>query len=128
MSALSDALAVATGGALGALGRWSLGLVVVQLGGAAPVGTLLVNLLGCLLIGVAKACVDLASWGSEPARLFVFTGLIGAFTTFSTFQADAVSLWRGDGKLLAAAYFAASLVGGICLFVVGWHVAQRALS
>lgn len=125
---LAHAAVVATGGAVGALARWGVGLMVLRLGATTLVGTLAVNLIGCLIIGFAKAMVDLAGWGSDEARLFLFTGLLGAFTTFSTFEADVFQLWRDDARALAVAYVAVSVGGGFLLFLIGWSAAQRVLS
>lgn len=125
MSVWLKAVLVASGGALGALARWGVGEAALKLGGAAPLGTLAANLIGCFLIGLAKAAVDAAGWGTPELRIFVFTGFLGAFTTFSTFEADTFGLWRVDERGWAVAYLFTSVVGGILMFLIGWWLIHR---
>lgn len=104
---MKQVLLVALGGALGSAGRYGAGLVAARvLGLAFPWGTLIVNVLGALAIGVLTARVDPLHPG---ARLFIGVGILGGFTTFSTFSLEAVRLLQhqpGAGAL----YMAASLV------------------
>lgn len=79
-------LAVAAGGAVGAVLRYGAGLLV-----HAPYGTLLVNILGSALIGVVMAKYATGNI-SEPARLFLAVGVLGGFTTFSAFSYDVLQL------------------------------------
>ncbi len=83
---------IAVGGALGALGRYGIGLALPHQRGSFPTATFAINILGCLLIGVV--IVVLTEWGDAPAlaRPFLATGILGGFTTFSTFATDAVEL------------------------------------
>lgn len=98
---LPPALAVALGAALGALLRWQAGVWLNPLWGGFPLGTLLVNLVGGLGIGVALAW--LGRHPDETLRLLLVTGLLGGFTTFSAFSAESLALIeRGDlGAALA---------------------------
>ena len=91
----------------------------------APLGTLVVNLAGCLLIGMATAAVDTMGFSRPELRIFVFTGFLGAFTTFSTFEADAFGLWRLGERSLSIAYLLGSVGGGLLCFLVGWFVVER---
>ncbi len=116
---------VASGGAAGALSRWGIGAAALKLGQGAPIGTLAANLLGCLLFGMAKAAVDALGWGSPELRMFVFTGFLGAFTTFSTFEADAFGLWQVDQRGWAIAYLLGSVVGGLAMFLLGFWMMQK---
>ncbi|MGQ0792955.1 MAG: fluoride efflux transporter CrcB [Deltaproteobacteria bacterium] len=83
------------GGAAGTLARYFVsGFVGKSLEGAFPWGTLAVNLAGCLLIGILWELFE--SKAIAPgARVFIFTGFLGGFTTFSTFGLEAASLMRG---------------------------------
>ena len=119
---------VGTGGALGARARWGIGELALKFGHAAPLATLCVNLLGCFLIGGAKAAIDAAGWGTPELRIFLITGVLGAFTTFSTFEADTFGLWRVDQRGWAIAYLFASVIGGLVMFVGGWWLTQRIAS
>lgn len=104
---MTHALWVALGGALGSLARYGVGLAVLRaVGPAFPWGTMIVNALGGLAIGALAA-----RFGSEAesARLFLAVGVLGGFTTFSTFSLETVRLAEHDpgGALL---YVAASLI------------------
>lgn len=79
-----------------------------------PVGTLAVNLVGCLLLGAV------AGWEGPWATVLV-TGGLGALTTFSTFSAEVVDLWRDDGPAFLV-YIGLSLVGGLALAYVGLQI------
>lgn len=93
-----SALAVFVGGGLGSLLRWSLGLLAIRLFGAGfPVGTLLANIAGSFLLGLL-ARMGLEGRVSGPTRLGLSTGLCGGFTTYSTFNLEALSL-LADGHL-----------------------------
>lgn len=125
MSLLAQFALIAAGGALGALARAGLGWGIIAKFGIGALGTLGVNLLGCLLFGAAKAAVDTVDWGSEGSRIFLFTGFLGAFTTFSTFEADLFTLWTDELRLWSIVYVAASVLGGIAAFAVGYVVVSR---
>lgn len=119
---------VALGGALGAMARVAMSEAIALRAGAVGFawGTLMVNLLGCVLIGMARAGVDLVDWGSPAARIMVFGGFLGAFTTFSTFEADTVMLWQGAQRGAAALYLGLSVGGGLLAYFMGWFLVARA--
>lgn len=104
---MRDVLLVGFGGAVGSLGRYGVGMLMARLVGLAfPWGTLLVNVLGGLAMGVLSARVGP---DQEHLRLLIGVGVLGGFTTFSTFSLEAVRLLQqqpGAGAL----YIAASLV------------------
>ena len=113
---MKQVLLVALGGALGSVGRYGAGLVAARvLGLAFPWGTLIVNVLGSLAIGVLTARVDALH---ADTRLFIGAGILGGFTTFSTFSLEAVRL--GEHQAWSAAlYVASSLVLGLSACWVG---------
>ena len=78
-------LLVAIGGAIGSVVRWKLGGAILHQTSdwRFPLGTFIVNVLGCLIVGALAALVAKHDWFSPDARLFLFTGLAGGFTTFS---------------------------------------------
>lgn len=106
--------AVAAGGALGALGRYGLNALVANYSHLRfPLGTLLANLIGSILIGVMFVLI--LERGVLPPiwREFMMIGVLGAFTTFSTFSLDTISLWHNGEFLTAALYVLANVV--LCL-------------
>ncbi|HAD10026.1 MAG TPA: fluoride efflux transporter CrcB [Porticoccaceae bacterium] len=104
-------LAVAMGGALGAVGRYGINALVYSLMGTRfPLGTLVVNVLGSLLMGVFYVLIVERQMLPGPWREFIMIGLLGAFTTFSAFSLDILSLWEGGHVALALIYVLASVV------------------
>lgn len=88
----SSFLAVGLGAAIGAWLRWGLGLTLNALFPLLPLGTLLANLIGGFLVGVAITVFHLQAELPPQLKLFVITGLLGGLTTFSTFSAEVVTL------------------------------------
>ena len=89
---LSTVLAISVGAGLGALLRWQLGLKLNALFPTLPPGTLVANIVGGYIIGLAVAYFASASDIAPEWRLFIITGFCGGLTTFSTFSAEVVSL------------------------------------
>lgn len=100
---LMQLMLVGMGGFLGSIGRYLLSGAVYRLfqNNSFPSGTAVVNILGCFIIGVCSALVDQRQLLSPETRLFLFIGLLGGFTTFSTFGYETIALMR-DGQLLSA--------------------------
>lgn len=101
-------LLVAVGGVLGASARWAASEALPRTGAAFPWATLTVNLIGCLLIGVAARHLVRGS----DRWLALVVGVLGGLTTFSTFAAETRELVDADRPALALLYVAASVVGG----------------
>jgi fluoride exporter len=118
---------IAGGGAIGAVARYLVGGLAMRLLGAGfPWGTLCVNATGSLLIGfLAAALEDLPV--SQGVRLCVLTGLLGAFTTFSTFSFETVEMLRERQWLLAGVNVIGSCVLGIAMVITGLFAARWAL-
>lgn len=100
---LTKILLVGLGGFIGASLRYISGLVVSRFTSETPFPfeTFIVNMLGCLLIGFLAGLADTRDLFTETSRVFVFTGVLGAFTTFSTFSHDTVGLFQ-DGHFAEA--------------------------
>jgi len=114
---------VMLGGALGAGARHLTGRATLALfGPGLPVGTLAVNLLGGLLMGVL-AGVLARNGSSEAWRLFLGVGVLGGFTTFSAFSLDAVLLVQRGQAGVAAGYVLASVAGAIAALALGLRIA-----
>lgn len=106
---------VAIGGALGAVSRFKLVEFVSQRCPAwqFPIGTLLVNILGCLLAGLLLRLAERTELVTPEMRLLLFTGILGAFTTFSAFGIETLLLMKRGEFGLAVTYVVLSIVGGI---------------
>lgn len=120
-------LAVALGGAFGAVSRyWLIGAVSSATNHRFPWGTLAVNVLGSLLIGVMYVLITERMALSEQWRAVLIVGYLGAFTTFSTFSLDALLLAQEGFLLQALAYILSSVL--ICLLCAWLGIAlMRAL-
>jgi len=118
---IKDVLLVGLGGGLGALGRYGLGLFIIRwFGTGFPWATLAINLIGCLLIGMAMgAGPSQAGFLSRELRLFGVVGFLGAFTTFSTFGYETISLLNGGKPGLAVAYVLSSVILGLGAVALG---------
>ncbi len=118
---MQNLLIIGVGGFLGALLRYSVSGVVQSWSKSLhfPYGTLVVNLLGCLLIGVLSQVAEVRGVISPEARSFIFIGLLGAFTTFSTFGNDTVSLFQEGKDLLSFINIGLHLVLGLSAVWLG---------
>lgn len=119
-------LLVGVGGLLGAVLRYWLGsLVQIAFGGRFPVGTLAVNVLGCFGIGVLMGWMEVRQPLSPEVRLFAIVGVLGGFTTFSTFSYDTVELLRAISPASAALNVIASLALGLTATWLGLWLGAR---
>ena len=125
MPSLPSFLIVAIGGALGSAFRYLLGAWVQALSWSIdfPYGTLAVNLLGCFVIGFLAQLAEARGAFTSEARLFIFVGILGGFTTFSSFANDSVNLVREGDLLNALANVGANVILGLILVWLGRTVA-----
>ena len=114
-------LLVGLGGFVGSVFRYKLGGYVLHMTaqGRLPYGTFTVNVLGCLLVGVLAGIAERYEVFGPDTRLFLFTGLLGGFTTFSAFGLETVALIRRGEPGTAALYAAGSVVLGIAAVWIG---------
>lgn len=116
------ALLVMLGGGIGALARYGISLLLsAKYTGVFPIATLSVNLTGCLAIGII-ASVGEKLGINETAKLLLITGLLGGFTTFSSFGLETLSLWKAGHTYTAMLYVLISNVGGIMLAFAGYKL------
>ncbi len=113
-------LAIGIGGAIGAMARHGVGLVSLRLlGPNFPWGTLAVNIIGSTAMGAFIAWLAAKEPHTATTRAFVATGVLGGFTTFSTFALDAITLYRDRTLTIAGAYVAASVILSIAGLFAG---------
>ena len=114
------------GGGLGAALRHGVNRAVAAAGAPFPAGTVLVHVLGSLIMGIIAGWLLARGLDEHPSRLFLTTGLMGGFTTFSAFSHDAVMLWQRGSTGAAAAYVAGSVVLSILALLAGLALARVA--
>lgn len=118
---LQAILLVGTGGALGAVARYGVGLLLKSASGF-PWATLSVNIVGSLLMGLVMGWLGRQTGVSEPMRLFLAVGLLGGFTTFSAFSMELVTLLEKRDMLAAGGYLGASVLGGVAAFLLAYSL------
>ena len=126
MPALSQLAAVGAGGAIGAVARFAIQCIPSVTSHHKVWLTLGINLTGCLLIGVAWALVE--HFGSSKLlNQFVIGGLLGGFTTYSTFAWDGVSLMRNGDIASSLLYISITLTGGLLMSAAAFHITDKLL-
>jgi CrcB protein len=118
-------LSVAVGGVLGALARYLVEMGVATPHGHFPWATLLVNVSGSAVLGALLVWIRRRLPRHRLLRPFLGTGIIGAYTTFSTFAVEADELVRGGHVLTASLYVVVSLVAGLGAALAGIAAARR---
>ncbi len=112
-------------GGLGSLSRYTLAGTVQRLAGSSfPIGTFVVNCLGCFLFGLIWSVLEDRIGISPDVRVIVLTGFMGAFTTFSTFIFETANLVSASQWFLAATNCAGQLVIGIAVLWIGLHLGK----
>ena len=122
----TQTLVVGAGGFVGAGLRFLVSGWVYQLvpNAGFPWGTLVVNVVGCLLLGLLGGIAEVRGVLSATTRLFLFIGVLGGFTTFSTLAFETVTLAAGSQMLRAAANIAAHVVLGLAAAWLGFNLAK----
>nr|WP_294841041.1 fluoride efflux transporter CrcB [uncultured Methylotenera sp.] len=120
----TNTLAVGTGAALGAWSRWGLGIAFNAIMPNLPLGTLIANLGGGLLMGVAMGLIGLGGLENPSLRLFVTTGFLGGLTTFSAFTGESLSLLHRHDYFLAALHAFTHMFGALLMAALGVAAVQ----
>lgn len=128
-AAIVHAAMVGAGGFLGALCRFAMSSIVQRQfpASAFPYGTLAVNLLGCLLIGIAVGYAESRQIFSAEYRHFILIGILGGFTTYSTFSYETLALLQDADYLGAVLNIAIHVVLGLLLVWLGLFLMTREL-
>ncbi|GAB1594390.1 fluoride efflux transporter CrcB [Lysobacter claricitrinus] len=118
---MRDLFLVGIGGALGAMTRHAVGAALLATSTAwrFPVGTLAINVSGCLLIGLFAAIAEQLPGLNGPARLVLVAGVLGGYTTFSAFGLETMLMIRRGDAALATGYVVASVVLGLAAVWIG---------
>ena len=116
---LNSMILVGAGAAAGAVLRWLLGLGLNGLFPAIPPGTLVANLLGGYLMGVAMEALSAPLGMAPELRVLLITGFLGGLTTFSTFSGEVVRLMQQGRLALAGAEITAHVAGSVLLTMLG---------
>ena len=119
-------LLAALGGALGASARWAVAEALPASPTGWPWATLLVNLTGCLLLGVLLAVLAARSPEAPWPRPFLAVGVLGGYTTYSAFAVEVVELADAGAAVLAAGYVLVSVLGGVLAVAVGARAVRTA--
>ena len=116
-------LIIFAGAGLGGMARHAVNMAAARLGYAFPWGTLAVNVVGSFLMGVLVAWFALRTGVPQHVKLFLTTGVLGGFTTFSAFSLDAALMWERGALAELALYVSASVI----LAVVGLFAGMAAV-
>ena len=122
-------IAIAIGGAIGAVSRYGITQIVILINGAnaAPFATIMVNVIGSGLMGVIYGYLSTGGMLAETVRVFIMIGFLGALTTFSTFSMDIMAAIDRGQVVYAVIYAAVSVAGSILAFILA-VLMMRAIS
>ena len=121
---IRNIIAVGVGSFIGGIARYLVSLAMKGISKGFPWATVLVNLIGCLIIGLlwgflSRNASESTSWG-----LFLTVGLCGGFTTFSTFSKEALTMLQTGQIWGFASYIALSILAGIALVALGYYIGR----
>ena len=119
-------LLVGAGGFLGSIARYLLSnFVQLSSNSRFPVGTLLVNVMGCFVIGLLSQIGESREVFSAETRAFIFVGILGGFTTYSSFGNETINLWRNNDSGFALLNVALQLTLGLGAVVLGRMIGSK---
>lgn len=112
-------VAISAGASLGAISRWLLGIGLNAIWATMPLGTLLANLVGAYLVGIASSFFEANAGLSPELKLLVITGFLGGLTTFSTFSSEVVMILQSGSYFRAFVTVGIHLLGSLGLTILG---------
>ncbi|WP_369902742.1 fluoride efflux transporter CrcB [Bacillus manliponensis] len=119
-------IAVGIGGIVGALARYGIGRIFVTSDPSHfPVGTWLANMIGSFLLAFLTMYIFRMKQVSQTMISAIGTGLIGSFTTFSTFSVETITFVQNGAFFIAVLYVLASVVIGLCMSLFGFHLGRK---
>jgi CrcB protein len=123
---MNPILLVGLGGFVGSVTRYKLSGLILHhtLNGRFPAGTFVVNILGCLVIGVLAGVIEKRHIFPREIQLLLITGFLGGFTTFSAFGLETIALLRQGAVAIATAYVAMSVIGGLACVWLGLRLGE----
>ena len=116
-------IAIGIGGMIGAIGRYGISVVFVT-ASTLPYATLTANLIGCFLLSFLLNNDNIKQMLAPKIHTAISVGIIGSFTTFSTFAIETIELWNNNG-LFAVIYIVSSICGGLGFCYCGYKLATR---
>ena len=121
---MKNILIVGLGGFIGSILRYKLGSIVLHSfqNFRFPIGTFLVNIIGCFLIGIVGGCAEHSNILQRNMILFLMTGVLGGFTTFSAFSYETLLLIKKGQMTIALAYVALSIFCGLMAVFAGFKI------
>ena len=124
---MRDVLLVGIGGFFGAVSRYKIGGLILHHAAnhKFPFSTFIVNLIGSLLIGLFAGLAERHHLFTFEIRILLITGLLGGFTTFSSFSLDTIFLLKRGDTLVASLYMVLSVVFGVVFAAVGYFSAIK---
>lgn len=125
-SELIKLVVIGSGGFIGAISRYVLGNFAQSFfpNSVYPIGTTIVNIVGCFLIGLAMSLFEAKGWVNQELRLFLFVGILGGFTTFSTFLHDSLFLYQQNEMTSAFLNIGLQVVLGLVFIWIGYALAK----
>ena len=121
---IKNTLFIGCGSFIGGAARSLVSIAMKTVGKGFPWGTLAVNLVGCLVIGLLWGFFSKNSSESSSWALFMTIGICGGFTTFSTFSKEALMMLQGGNFMSLLAYVAISVIAGIALVAAGYYLVR----
>lgn len=119
--------AISIGGAIGSLARWGIGIALPAAPDGFPWATFTINVTGCLLIGVLMALITDLRTKQKLIRPFLGVGILGGYTTFSTYIVDVQRLINNAAAGIALSYLAATIIAALCATTTGITVTRYAI-